>query len=55
MSQGEGFYEVCLLLRTLTACATRRIVADVGSFTIWARHEIIHEREWRETIPRDLQ
>lgn len=58
---GEGFYEVQLPNRTITARATLRLEADVEHFHLSVRREIaengtiVGEREWRESIPRDFQ
>ena len=59
--QGDGFYEVRLPERTVTARASLRIESDATHFHVWARKEIsengaaVREREWAETIARDHQ
>ena len=58
---GEGFYEIRLPSRTVTARATIRIDSDARDFLVWITRRIaengavVREREWRETIPRDGQ
>jgi hypothetical protein len=58
---GEGLYEVRIGERTVLTQATLRIEADVQHFHVWFRREIwengevVREREWHETIPRDFQ
>ncbi|MDQ3825163.1 MAG: CocE/NonD family hydrolase [Actinomycetota bacterium] len=58
---GEGLYEVRIGERTVMTQATLRIDSDVQHFHVWCRREIsengevVREREWHETIPRDFQ
>jgi hypothetical protein len=59
--QGEGSYEIDLGERTIAVRAAYRIDSDEEAFHVSVRREIAengeaeHAREWRESIPRDLQ